>query len=117
MTTVAQSSQEFTHAAPPQLVTDTKVPKYGTRQDVWEGKALMTKGKLTKEDLTLNSRGLACSKKSQERGKALQKQIAERGPKPVVATEPKEPQLVAVAVEKTKKGRGRPAKKEQEVPM
>lgn len=112
MAMALQQSQEYTHAAPQQLVADAKVPKYGTRQDVWEGKALMTKGKLTKEDLTLNSRGLACSKKSQERGKALQKQIAERGPKadkPVEQTE--------ATTEKPPKRRGRPAKKEQETPL
>jgi hypothetical protein len=66
--------------APVQVAEPVKVSKYGTKQQVWESSAQMTRGKLTKDDLTLNTRGLACSKKSQERGRALQKQIAEKGP-------------------------------------
>lgn len=31
--------------------------RYGTREEVWDGEAEMTKGGLTKTDLTFNSRG------------------------------------------------------------
>ncbi len=59
-------------------VEETKKQKYGTKDDVWKGLALRTRGGLVIDDLALNARGKPCSKKSQERGRQLQAQIREK---------------------------------------
>lgn len=54
---------------------EQKIPKFGDKTAVYEGKAKMTSGKLTKDDLTLNRNGKVVSKKSQARGFALISQL------------------------------------------
>lgn len=48
-----------------------KLPKRGTRDDVWNDRAEKTRGGLTKTDLILNSKGKVVSRKRQEIGKKL----------------------------------------------
>ena len=40
----------------------TRIKKYGTRLEVWRGKAQMTTGLLTKNNLTLSTNGKIVSK-------------------------------------------------------
>ena len=40
-----------------------RIRRYGTRAEVWHGKARMTQGRLRKEDLMINSHGYIVSKK------------------------------------------------------
>lgn len=42
---------------------EMKIKRVGTRQEVFDGQALKTSGGLIKEDLILNSKGIAVSKK------------------------------------------------------
>ena len=46
-----------------------KVRKYGSKQDVWDGKATMTKGKLKKPDLIIGSKNKVVSRKRHFIGK------------------------------------------------
>ena len=46
-----------------------KQPKFGSREAVFSGKALMTTGKLRKKDLALSSTGKVVSRKKQKRCK------------------------------------------------
>jgi hypothetical protein len=48
------------------------VKKVGTREEVWEGLAEETKGKLRKSDLLVNSRGKIVSKARSERAREMQ---------------------------------------------
>jgi len=43
--------------------------KYGTRSQVWEGEAQMTRGMLTKDDLIMSANGRLVSKKKSEAAK------------------------------------------------
>jgi hypothetical protein len=45
--------------------------KYGDRIEVWEGRAHMTKGKLTREDLMINKKGKLVSITKHEIGNQL----------------------------------------------
>lgn len=54
-----------------QVVEEVKIAKYGTKDDVFYGRAERTKGKLTKDDLMVNAKGKVISKKSHENGKRL----------------------------------------------
>ena len=53
------------------------VKKFGTKDEVFQGLAMYTKGKLTKEDLVLNRRGVPVSKKRSELGKQRIQQLQE----------------------------------------
>ena len=44
--------------------------KYGTRNEVWNGDAKMTRGMLTKDDLIMSSAGRLVSKRKSEAAKA-----------------------------------------------
>ena len=48
------------------------VKRIGTREEVWEGQAEMTRGNLRKSDLIINSRGKVVSKARSERAKEMQ---------------------------------------------
>lgn len=48
------------------------VKRIGTREEVWEGQAEMTRGNLRKSDLIVNSRGKIVSKARSERAKEMQ---------------------------------------------
>jgi cobalamin-dependent methionine synthase I len=50
---------------------EKKIPKYGSKDLVYNGLAIMTTGRLTKEDLMLNSKGKIVSKKSHQNGLRL----------------------------------------------
>jgi len=54
------------------------VKKIGTKQEVWEGGALKTKGNLTKDKLTLNKRNKVVSKARSERGHELYKNYVKK---------------------------------------
>ena len=41
-----------------------RIRRYGTRAEVWHGKARMTQGRLTKDDLIMNEYGYIVSKKN-----------------------------------------------------
>jgi len=43
--------------------------KYGTRSEVWNGEAQMTRGNLTKDDLLMSSTGRLVSKRKSEAAK------------------------------------------------
>ena len=83
------------------LTTEMRVKNYGTREEVWNGTALKTKGKLSKEDLVQDEKtGRLKSRKLIERGKNLfstinQKKvpepIQEQNPEPIVDVTPLEP--------------------------
>ncbi len=55
--------------------TASDIKKKGSKQEVYEGKALCTAGGLKKEDLILNKRGSIVSKKRSEQGKKQFKNI------------------------------------------
>jgi len=49
------------------------VSTFGTKKEVYHGKAKKTRGGLTKSDLTLSKHGKVVSKKMQQRGKTLRR--------------------------------------------
>ena len=49
--------------------------KFGTKDEVFKGEAIMTTGKLTKDDLVVNKYNKVVSKKAHARGKALHESI------------------------------------------
>ena len=66
--------------------------KFGTRQEVWDGECMMTRGGLTKDDLVLSKTGRLVSRKKSEAARAsyakfgfkkrAQEQEPEEAPKP-----------------------------------
>lgn len=109
-----------------------KLLKTGTKEQVWNGQAVMTRGKLIKDDLTLSSKGKVCSKKSVEKGKELQARMRERymreqvkaetepetapTPEPQQSKIEREPVVVAeVPVKKVRKTRARKIKVVEEI--
>lgn len=52
-------------------VEEVKVKKIGSREEVFNGQAVKTRGGLVKDDLVLSKKGKVVSKKMQERGKVL----------------------------------------------
>ena len=57
---------------------EVKIAKFGSKAEVYNGLAKMTRGKLTKDHLLINAKGKVVSKKAQERGFNLQKQLQGR---------------------------------------
>lgn len=56
----------------PTRITEIKIKKRGTRQQVLNGEALLTSGNLSKDDLVFNEKTQRiCSKKEIERGNEL----------------------------------------------
>lgn len=95
---------------------EVKIKRTGSRQEVFEGKALKTTGLLTRDDLVVNPKtGKICSKKEMFRGQLLSRSMkAAQEEEPIelpVAEE--DPIELPVAEEEPtpKKGRGRPRKK------
>jgi len=82
---------------------EAKIAKFGTKAEVFNKSAQMTRGKLTIDDLTLNPRGKVVSKKAQARGYSLQKELQGRISSPVVEELPKAKELTASTVKKVKK--------------
>ena len=82
-------------------MSETKVKKYGTRDQVFAGTALQTKGGLTKDDL-FESNGRYVSKRASEAVKIRAPLIANRNKKNVPADTEEAPQsrVVPAAVKK-----------------
>lgn len=58
---------------------ETRIKKRGSRQEVFEGKAMMTSGNLSKEDLIFNERtGKIITAKEKERGMRLKEVMNSR---------------------------------------
>ena len=56
-----------------------RIPRYGTRAEVWHGKARMTQGRLRKEDLIMNENGYIVSKKKHNLMKTKENPLRQRG--------------------------------------
>lgn len=82
---------------------EAKVIKFGSKAEVFNGLAKMTRGKLTKDDLLVNLRGKVVSKKAQARGIALQRQLQGRASTVSVEEVPAVKDLTVEAVKKVKK--------------
>lgn len=91
-----------------------QIAKFGTREEVYNGLAVMTKGKLIKDDLVISSKGRVCSKKSVIKGKQLQSIMKEKYMQSKPVETPKEEIPLEVAGE-SKPRRSR-AKKIRVVP-
>ena len=110
MQLVAETNVDVTVPVGTVMDVPKNIPKYGDRTAVWEGRAIMTKGGLTKNDLTLNVHGKPCSKKSQARGIELQKQLSSRQYNTHSATSSNIPTEVTDQVKPIPKKRGRKPK-------
>lgn len=89
---------------------NVKIAKYGTREQVFNGLAQMTKGKLRKEDISLCEKtGKYKSFKAIQRGKELVQNLKKNKAPVEVPVEvpvvPVEVEQVEVPVEKPKRGR------------
>ena len=56
-----------------------RIRRYGTRAEVWHGKARMTQGRLQKEDLIMNKNGYIVSKKKHNLMKTKENPLRQRG--------------------------------------
>lgn len=56
-----------------------RIKRYGTRAEVWHGKARMTQGRLTKEDLKMNEYGYIVSKKKSKLMKTKNNPLRKKG--------------------------------------
>jgi hypothetical protein len=56
-----------------------RIRRYGTRAEVWHGKARMTQGRLQKEDLIMNDNGYIVSKKKHKLMKTKVNPLRQRG--------------------------------------
>jgi len=62
---------------------ESKIKKRGSRQEVFEGRALMTSGNLSREDLIFNERtGKIITNKEKERGEKLKEVMGRRNTAP-----------------------------------
>ena len=53
--------------------------RYGTRAEVWHGKARMTQGRLTKEDFVMNEYGYIVSKRKSKLMKSKENPLRQKG--------------------------------------
>jgi hypothetical protein len=53
--------------------------RYGTRAEVWHGKARMTQGRLTKEDFVMNEYGYIVSKRKSKLMKSKKNPLRQKG--------------------------------------
>ena len=56
-----------------------RIRRYGTRAEVWHGKARMTQGRLTKDDLVMNEYGYIVSKKKKRLMKTKANPLRKQG--------------------------------------
>ena len=56
-----------------------RTKRYGTRAEVWHGKARMTKGRLTKEDFVMNKYGYIVSKSKSKLMKGKENPLRKKG--------------------------------------
>ena len=56
-----------------------RIPRYGSRAEVWHGNARMTQGRLKKEDLIMNDKGYIVSKKKHKLMKTKENPLRQRG--------------------------------------
>nr|QDY52042.1 hypothetical protein 3_21 [Mimiviridae sp. ChoanoV1] len=56
-----------------------RIRRYGTRAEVWHGKARMTQGRLTKNDLIMNEYGYIVSKKKHKLMKTKANPLRKQG--------------------------------------
>ena len=56
-----------------------RIRRYGSRAEVWHGKARMTQGRLTKEDLVMNQYGYIVSKKKSKLMKTKKNPLRQKG--------------------------------------
>lgn len=94
----------------PTRITEIKIKKRGTRQQVLNGEALLTSGNLSKDDLVFNEKTQRiCSKKEIERGVELSaKMRSKKSPSEVIldsAVELVEPVAASVPPVKQRKPR------------
>ena len=67
-------------------MTKPKQLKFGSREAVFAGKALMTTGKLRKKDLALSRTGKVVSRKKQKRGKGRKNNLGDKLQKKIKST-------------------------------
>jgi hypothetical protein len=56
-----------------------RTKRYGTRAEVWHGKARMTQGRLTKEDFVMNEYGYIVSKRKSKLMKSKENPLRQKG--------------------------------------
>ena len=56
-----------------------RTKRYGTRAEVWHGKARMTQGRLTKEDFIMNEYGYIVSKRKSKLMKSKKNPLRQKG--------------------------------------
>ena len=56
-----------------------RIRRYGTRAEVWHGKARMTQGRLTKEDFIMNEYGYIVSKRKSKLMKSKKNPLRQKG--------------------------------------
>jgi len=56
-----------------------RTKRYGTRAEVWHGKARMTQGRLTKEDFVMNEYGYIVSKRKSKLMKSKKNPLRQKG--------------------------------------